>query len=37
MCFSAAASFTTGGLLLPVGILCPRKARDIERGYGPIA
>ena len=37
MCFSAAASFTTGGLLLPVGILCLRKARDAERGYGPIA
>ena len=37
MCFSAAASFTTGGLLLPVGILCLRKAGDIERGYGPMA
>lgn len=37
MCFSAAASFTTGGLLLPVGILCLRKARGAGRGYGPIA
>jgi hypothetical protein len=37
MCFSAAASFTTSGLLLPVGILWLRKARKIKRGYEPIA
>lgn len=37
MCFSAAASFTTAGVLLPLGVHAVRKSREVGHGYTPLA
>lgn len=37
MCFSAAASFATAGVLLPLGVRAIRKSREVGHGCTPLA